>query len=389
MQAAYERCLDYSAHALGIFLAAFMYPPASSAHNLFFYGFVFIPMLPVAVVESVRLAQRNWLAILCFSCLAYMATTSFWNPEYGPEDILRSYKYVLLNVLFIASVTWLLAHRTQILWQWVRAIPVIFAVAGLIHILSMLGGPDGALTDPAAWAKENYPLSISSTATFAIILAVGQYRSAGRGLRQAYIASVAILALFIVLNQSLFGLLSLAIPGLLLINILQVKIRPLLMASILLIPLLAAGLVFQDLLLNTLTEQGSWVRLSIWQHVWNLSLDSPWFGAGLKTDFDYVYHVAEQKQNLHFNRVHNAYLASFYYGGVIGLLLLTGLTFASLAAAFSRARQTGDYTVFALLALGSAAIGVDWSHIIDHPNLLFLLYWLPVARVISSIDGET
>jgi O-antigen ligase len=80
-----------------------------------------------------------------------------------------------------------------------------------------------------------------------------------------------------------------------------------------------------------------------------------------------------------FSHPHSIYLATAWYGGLVGLLLLVWV----LVLAFRQAlawRKNYHHTLFlALLIYASLAISVDFDGIITRPREPWLYFWLPLA----------
>jgi O-antigen ligase len=80
-----------------------------------------------------------------------------------------------------------------------------------------------------------------------------------------------------------------------------------------------------------------------------------------------------------FSHPHSVYLATAWYGGLVGLLLLVWV----LVLAFRQAlawRKNYHHTLFlALLIYASLAISVDFDGIITRPREPWLYFWLPLA----------
>ena len=100
---------------------------------------------------------------------------------------------------------------------------------------------------------------------------------------------------------------------------------------------------------------------------------NPWIGVGMTTDSTF------QLPELLIKHPHSVFIATLFYGGVVGLLLYLAVI---LKAAFSLAggRQPETRLLgFMLLAFGLTATALDGNELVTKVNYLWLLVWLPVG----------
>ncbi len=379
-KAAIKRYESYSPHIFGIFLAGFLFAPSAAPHNTFFYLFLLLPMLGFIGKEAYLLIRTNWLARLSFLFIFYMSLTSIWNPAFDAGDISRSFKHGFFTIAFVSLSTWLLKNHQKALTQWFSLSPMIITFGAALSTIVWYQGhsfPDSRLF---GWGRIDYPPYLSAIAAFGIIAAFSSFSAVKLVSKMSYIVCVPALGLFILLTQSSLGAWAVCIAA----SAFLVVPRPQFIvlfgagvATLILINLL------QPSLMQPITENvGGSARLEIWAHIIGLMQESWLIGHGLKADFNYLYFDLAQNVTVTFNRAHNVYLASLYHGGVIGFLLNVMVSVSALLVLFTKALQEKKAGLLALMLLGAALIGGDWSHIIDHPDLPYMIYWLPLSIAI-------
>ncbi len=137
-------------------------------------------------------------------------------------------------------------------------------------------------------------------------------------------------------------------------------------------------------------ERGLTRRDEIWSHVLSQvdSVKSVLFGSGIGSPVDFV-KLSGSGFMPHF---HNIYLELFYKVGIIGLIVFLLLNLRVLFILYSKRRCEINILYFSLL--GSVLVGMffDYSNLIYSPNLMWLVYWFPLALAYSStrkVDGNS
>jgi O-antigen ligase len=376
----YQHYQSCAPHIFAIFLAGFLFAPAAASHNAFFYLFLLAPLLGVIGEETYQLARTNWLARLSFLFILYMCLSSIWNSAFTAEDIGRSFKHGFITIGFISLSTWLQKNHQKALIQWFSLAPIIITVGAALATVIWYQDHSFPNSRLFGWGRMDYPPHLSAIAAFGIIAAFSQFSTVTRGLKISYILSILALGLFIILTQSTLGAWAVCIAASAFLVVPRLQIMLVIGTTVGILVLIS---LLQPSLLQPIVENvGGSARLEIWQHIIGLLQPSWLIGHGLKADFNYLYFDAIQNLNFNFNRTHNVYLASLYYGGVIGFALNIMVSFFALLVLFIKALRDKKAGPLALMLLGSALIGGDWSHIIDHPDLPYLIYWLPLSVAI-------
>lgn len=135
----------------------------------------------------------------------------------------------------------------------------------------------------------------------------------------------------------------------------------------------AAAIAF--LAWDRLSERGVSLRPEIWQYVWDLCKQQPWFGDGL---IRYPLEVPTSEGPKY--NTHNVFLTVLYYGGFVGLLQFVVLTFGNLYLSWRDRLQSSVSLAAALLQLYAlVALQFDGGNLLTRPADFWVLLWLPVA----------
>jgi hypothetical protein len=70
----------------------------------------------------------------------------------------------------------------------------------------------------------------------------------------------------------------------------------------------------------------------------------------------------------------------------LGLLPLTVVSIWALKISLDYARQSKDYLLFLFCLYGLICGAGDYGTLIDHPNGLWVFFWLPISLAISKYN---
>jgi len=127
-------------------------------------------------------------------------------------------------------------------------------------------------------------------------------------------------------------------------------------------------------------RQQSGLRLSIWAHTLELIKSNIWFGKGFNYNLDFINYSGE-----HITTTHSIYIGAFLKGGIIGLaLFLVIINYGLLCAWFkfiNNRRLEASIFLFSIIFMMSQGM-----FIINNPRESWILFWLPLAVVISNTN---
>lgn len=116
------------------------------------------------------------------------------------------------------------------------------------------------------------------------------------------------------------------------------------------------------------------LRPDIWlEFIGRTLAGNPLIGAGMTSDTTFQ-HPAQLVDH-----PHSVYVATFYYGGVIGLLLLLLLIARSLDSIWRLDNPQHKLLATMVIGFGLTAILLDGNELLTKVNFLWLVFWLPVG----------
>ena len=80
---------------------------------------------------------------------------------------------------------------------------------------------------------------------------------------------------------------------------------------------------------------------------------------------------------------HNAFLQALWQGGMVGMGLLLLLTGSALYHAYRLGKETGNFTILALLVFCVLVMQTGVNSLISRPRDQWMLFWFPLALLIS------
>ena len=96
-----------------------------------------------------------------------------------------------------------------------------------------------------------------------------------------------------------------------------------------------------------------------------------------------------QLQELLIQHPHSVFIATFYYGGLIGLVLYLGLILRAIQSLAGMGQNNARLLASMLLAFGLTATLLDGNELIEKVNYLWFLVWLPVGLALTGSQPAT
>lgn len=122
-------------------------------------------------------------------------------------------------------------------------------------------------------------------------------------------------------------------------------------------------------------------RFYIWKQVLYESKDTLFFGNGILAQ------MSAAASGIIHTTPHSIYIGTIFYFGIFGMLLLIVFIIWALKISFQYAKQSKDYLLFLLCIFGLLCCAGDYGILIDHPNGLWFLFWLPTSLAISKFNA--
>jgi len=360
-----------------LLIIGFFVAPNNKILNKFYYVLV----LPTALL-SLRLADYRWLYrlillryLLLF--LAYLCLSLCWS-TIVPEDKLQKYIFESLYVLYFVII---IITTAQYRDNWLAWLGPGLALIVTLHVIVVSWiwysvNPLAVRMD--GLGRLNSPIQLASIYAMVAAFCSISYLKGKDKLSHMYLVPFFISLGGIVLTRSrgpLSAILLITIAAGLLIRNQRSKY---LIALIILIGL--ACLATEPNLLYSLSERGTSYRPEIWEHGWPHIMEFWIFGHGIATSSKVV--INEQMQFLHY---HNIILSTWFYSGIIGVLLLTILI--SKTIIYGLKNSSGWPWVSAFIT-GFICLLTDGDKLIIHPYPLWLYFWLPFAMIMAPSSNR-
>ena len=123
-------------------------------------------------------------------------------------------------------------------------------------------------------------------------------------------------------------------------------------------------------------------RPEIWSEFVSRTIDSRvWIGLGMSANSEF------QMPELLIQHPHSACIATFYYGGIVGLSLYLGLILKSISALNETGTTNVHLLAAMLLAFGLTATTFDGDEILTKVNYLWFLVWFPIGLALTKVKS--
>ncbi|MBD3645980.1 MAG: O-antigen ligase family protein [Pseudomonadales bacterium] len=141
---------------------------------------------------------------------------------------------------------------------------------------------------------------------------------------------------------------------------------------------LVSGIVWYTDYHEELLRRSTSFRPEIWSTFWNkIITGNTLFGAGANAGSEI------QPGPYVFDHPHNIYVATLYYGGVIGLLLLLAMLAFAIYGALQLRDPSQRNLILTCLTFSLIALAFDGDRLLVKVDYSWVLFWLPLAMVLS------
>lgn len=362
------------AWGMGIFFAAFLLLPDHLLNNIF-YVFALPPSLFFLYRQRADIVRsKEGLAIVIL--LLYLASSSYWADNGALSSFIQSIKHIIYLACFLTGVSALYSDEKNF-WRFIQCVLIAACVGFAVNLWSLINthGLNGRL---AGLVGPSNSVDLGVAYGLAALLAAACYINEQR-LRwlSAILFLVLVSALLLTQTRVAISAFCAALGVLLLYNLRQREGVILLIAVT---SLMIAGVAFGhfDRFQRALdTSAGIFARISIWQEIFETVREkSLIFGMGQNSP---IALSVEELSRRPFKTTHNLYMGTFYFGGVIALILMMGTLLYSFAAAYKWARLTKNMVPLSLLAYAALASLAHGTELLNHPVDVWFFWWLPVG----------
>jgi len=388
-----RRVVDLLFILLVIFVLGWYWLPAtvaqgSTPHDRLFY----LGVLPFVLLAAIRAPWRallgNPVVVTSLVLIGYLSLSFVWSREpveFGPGSaLLRG----ISTAAFLLAATVVIRRPGMGVFR-VAVVTAATSVAmvAIVRLVQGHGYPVDRLSSPVHF---EHPNLFAHYLGFAAVLAIGAaLRTDNIWARWTWLGSVTVLTVAVLLTRS--RTVTAALFVCLLASIaLHLGRRS---AALLAMALLASGVllsVAMDGMLTGFVLRSDAGRDVIYRTLVQRLGNDRIFGAGIAADDDVVFEPGSKyfPKGFTLHHPHSAFVATFYYGGVVGILLLLSVVGVGGYRAVEIGRLTGTWDPALLLLLGVICLLTDGHRLVSHPHLSsWLLLWIPVG-LIASYQGR-
>ncbi len=377
-------------HSIALFgsfivLAGFFLFPNYRFHSKVFYGLVLLPFLMLGWRDIWLLIKTNRLMQLVVVFVAYSAISAFWS---GDEARKASYKGIVYAVYILA-----------LLWAWclsansfLKSSNIVFSVFGLCGI--------AAITSLITIVADTYGLSeIRADGRLENFLSIENLNYLAHGMGWAAVVSgyyclkspktsakvyfalclLAILAAIYMFETRAvlvgFSAVFLMLAGL---HFLQSKKKAFLTLGVMVVGLtmiIWLGGEYFERLLQLQNYEQEW-RYKIYKSLLAHLTGHFWYGQGLFAPTD--------EASLGLGYPHSMYMSTLFASGLVGLGLLLLLIAYTCIQAVIHINLPNMEVSLLLFVFGCATLLFDGFWLLDHVNINWLLFWVPMGMILAS-----
>lgn len=367
------------------FFSGFFWQESYSRLHTVYFILVVLPsllLIPLFIKEQLH---NNKLFILIFTFLLYSLLSVFWGDDYQASLLVKYLKRVaVLTVLFYALHHIILYYPSseKILFILLMIGGTVLASYSIVDYFQKdLYLEDDFHSRLQLWGGLNDPISSAMVFGVLFLLSARAYlREKNHYLFLLYLLLSLIFIVEILLTKSRGPLLALLLSTPLLFFIIKPTgckrvFYPLFVVVLL---LLALALVtdFFEIVFSRLFETSS--RSIIWKDSIDLSLEKPWFGYGLGSEFEFFVPYTDS----YVSHSHNFILSTWLYTGIPGVILIIAIIYYALKICFLHRKE--DFSILGVvLVFGVFCLLVNGSYSVSRANERWFVFWIPLAFIVA------
>ena len=358
-----------------LFIISYFLFPSYHSHYRYYAKAVAIPGLLV-LGEGLRDTRQQLVFKLAILYLLYLLTTAAWS---SPFELYRFGQMLTISfyLLIFIAVTHVLRSRFPTgfhhMLRLCIAVAAVAAVASLVVFYQTHSFPSDRAEGLGALTNVNEYSNVFGV--FALLAMGYGLKAESKYARVLYALAVLCFISFMWFGQSRAAFASL-FAALFLFAFIGGKHNRKWVAILTACALLVLIAIFPDLL-EKAWIRGAGLRPLIWQAMLEDIRQAPFFGQGLITPMSYIIEGND------FGHGHNAFLVALWQGGMIGMGLLVLLTGSALWNAYRLGKETGNFTILALLVFCVLVMQTGVNSLISRPRDRWMVFWFPLALLIS------
>jgi O-Antigen ligase len=367
-----------------LYLLGFLLAPSSARQQNVWHDAVFyLGVLPWAFTAGlgagVRAIRQSALLQLGVALVLYLGASAVWTRG----DLKTAASDVFLHA--IATLGFLIAAGALLSSRRIADLCSAFVLAGgasaLCALLAFAAGRVYPVSSRLHSAFNfEHPNLFAHALGFAVLLALDRWLRAERP--RLAIVLVALMMPALLLTRGRLALAALLVATATLLAYRRGRTAWLALGALALalavVPLLAGDLA------NEAFERADAGRGFIYEQLLERASAHPIIGLGLRARDDVVFPPGSPDfpAGTVLTHAHSAFVGTFFFGGLLGLLLLAALALCGLRSGLRLARNAEPLPL-ALLVYGLGCLLLDGHRLVGRPHLTsFLLLWLPLVLIV-------
>ena len=331
--------------------------------------------------------------------LLYLLSSGLWSEGATLRGLFSITVRVLLVLLFVAAFAECRIHGGLLQPWFGRSVVLAGSLAAVAAILTLAIEPPVDNRLPGLGQLDNNVVAALIWGAVLILAINALFQDRVPQWRLVAAISILILGIAVLLSGSRNGWVSTALGAGTLLIAHGIRERRrftwVALGSLLALALLLAVLVGYEATRPLIVPRGDSFRPLIWSSTFNSVVEHGfWFGRGILTDDSISSTAVPASAAALFQHPHNMYVAVFFQGGVVGLVLFSWVIFLLLRTLLAHYHREDAKLALGLLGLALPAWLLDGHELIDKVGMSWFLFWLPVAFSLSlawsdSLSKET
>ncbi len=358
-----------------ILIAFFFLLPSSNWRNNFFYFFILIPGLFVVLRNDLSVLLKSKIYGLSIILCIYLFLSCLWSTGVDAGELLANLKYLLSQIMFITLMVLLFVKQNnnlKILLYMLFGAAVTGACLSIANSILNHLIPNGRLLFWGSVPHQILGASMYCIGICAGLFCINNDVKDTTCLKYVEIVGLIIVCLSVLLSKSRGPILSLYFMFLLYAGT-KKSMKCVLLLLVLPITVYCIAIWSDSGLISKVVER-KFYRFEIWSVELMRVKGHLLFGNGLLTDDNLFIHSGEE-----FIHPHSAYIATIFYGGIFAGCLLLSILLFSFHTAIRWLVHTKDALCICMLLLATLLIATDGSKIVTKPNVIWLIFWMPIC----------
>ena len=383
----YARMIEVIYAALGVVvllsIAAFFLAESGKINNFPTYA---VGILFILLILLDRSAVRHFdahIVLGIIGLLTYFSLSALWAENGGPAAMLLYFGYSILILSFVCSVLLLQMHYQEFLrfLVWFTVLAAVVSASYSVHLHYAFPEYQPLLEDRlVALGRLHNPVISALSYGMAIVMAL-HLLIFGNNNNDRFFSGFCIVVLLVgvTLTYTRSVWIGVSVATLYAIALYFPGSTWRRAAAAVLFLSVVVAIVLASFGWDELVKRSTSFRPEIWEELINRTLKTNWLlGHGIIADSS-VAHSSYEHGTFSFHHAHSIYVATLFYGGVVGLLGLLGfLVYLGLRLHQANGVETRGLANMALI-YAVVVMFFDGDRFLAKIDYFWIVFWLPVA----------